>query len=171
MKSFKSTISIIIASIFILLAFISCPAYIPPSSGSETDPGDVWIEPESETVSEDFETEVHCNTGSQHLAAYGIDFYYDSEKISASSVTAGADGFLSASNINEPGKIATSGFNAGGVTPGTDLHLLTIHWTIVSSGTSNIDVDVDTGTFVNENTEIIGTPMGISGSVTVTARK
>jgi hypothetical protein len=102
------------------------------------------------------------------LAAYGVDFSYNSSilSVASSDVSAGSDGFVSAINANNPGVLATSGFDASGRGPNASLHLLTINWHAVGRGTSAIDLNVKN--FVDPSaTTTIGTPRGISGSITV----
>jgi hypothetical protein len=132
--------------------------------------GSVWIDPVSQSVSVGSSVvfEVHCHTGNQDLAAYGIDIYYNSGVLAINSdddVEEGADGFIAAVNINTVGKIVTSGFDTGGEGPGNDLHLLTVTMQAIGSGTSSLDVDVRS--LADSDTNIVGNPNGISGSITV----
>jgi hypothetical protein len=132
--------------------------------------GSVWITPVSQIVSTGSNVvfEVHCNTGNQKLAAYGIDIYYNSGVLAINTdddVVEGADGFIAAVNVNTVGKIITSGFDISGKGPGNDLHLLTIMMQAVGGGTSSLDVDVRS--LADSDTNTVGNPNGISGSVTV----
>ncbi|MBN2533187.1 MAG: hypothetical protein JXB88_09865 [Spirochaetales bacterium] len=144
-----------------------------PSTGK--DPGTVWVVPEIQQVSfnGDFTTEIHVNTGTQLLAAYGIDILYDSSVIAVrttigtSGVEAGPDGFVTAVNAQTPGIIRTSGFDIAGTGPGSDLHIMTVYWTTVSEGTSPLSIDVKTLSDLNADT--IGMPNGIGGTISVTS--
>jgi hypothetical protein len=142
----------------------------PTPTPAQKTAGSVWIDPESQSVSMGSSVvfEVHVHTGSQDIAAYGIDIYYDSAILSINSdddVEEGADGFIAAVNVNTDGKIVTSGFDTGGEGPGTDLHLLTITMQANGRGTSALDLDVRS--LADSDTNTIGTPDGISGSITV----
>ena len=75
------------------------------------------------------------------------------------------DGFIAAVNPDEAGVLRASGFDVAGTGPGTDLHLLTVNWVAVTTGTSILDLDVKTLT--DSGTTPIGTPNGIDGTVTV----
>jgi hypothetical protein len=115
-----------------------------------------------------FTTEIHVNSGEQELAAYGIAISYDETILSIESdddVVEGADGFISAVNVNDPGVIKTSGFDVGGVGPGADLHLLTINWDAIDTGTVTLVIEVDS--LADPDTNPIGAPAGFSGTVTI----
>ncbi|MBN1696186.1 MAG: hypothetical protein JW881_01620, partial [Spirochaetales bacterium] len=135
--------------------------------------GSVWIFPESQTVAIDtqFITEVRCHTGTTRIAAYGIDIYYNPQivaiyrDIGNNGVQPGSDGFLSAINANESGKLVTSGFDTDGSGPGENLHILTVNWTAIAMGTTYIEINIRN--LVNENTYTIGELQGIPGKVTV----
>jgi hypothetical protein len=139
-----------------------------------TEPGTVWIEPSSlmVNVGDYFFVEVHINSGTQKIAAYGLYITYDSTIIELYSsagtngIETGPYGFISATAATSEGLIRPSGFDTAGTGPGTDLHFLTIHFRAVSVGTTIIDVSVDD--LVDESTAAIGTPNGINGEVTVT---
>jgi hypothetical protein len=148
------------------------PPTEPPAGGS-TSAGDVWIVPASQGVDlgSNFFTEIHVNTGSQLLAAYGIEIYYDPSiievdtSVGSDGVEAGPDGYLSAVNPNTSGNLIMSGFDASGKGPGEDLHILTVYWTAVGTGTTVIDMVINA--FVDDTTMDIGSPAGTGGSVTV----
>ena len=65
-----------------------------------------------------FTTEVHVNSGSQYFSAYGFDIAFNqtiitpNTAIGSSSVSPGADGFVSAVNATTPGLLLISGFDA-----------------------------------------------------------
>ena len=67
--------------------------------------------------------DIRVNSGSQRVAAFGMNITYDANILSAVAVLAGADGFVSATNIGTPGSIITSGIDVSGTGPGSDLHL------------------------------------------------
>jgi hypothetical protein len=142
------------------------PTAVPKGAGS------VWLDPDNMTVGngENFTMNVHCHTGSQKLAAYGIDFLYDASVITVNTgvgnngVEAGPDGFIAAINSPE-GQLITSGFDLSGKGPGNELNILKINWTAAGVGTTDITINVKR--FVDPATADIGTLTGHSATVTV----
>jgi hypothetical protein len=136
--------------------------------------GDVRIVPQQTSVfiNQTFSVEIHVDTGYQMIAAYGIDLSFTSGVISVDAskgnngVEAGPDGFVAAANISESGMLKTSGFDATGKGPGRDLHLLTICFT-AGPYEGNTPLNLAINTLVDENTDVIGIPSSINGSVTV----
>ncbi|MBN2442902.1 MAG: hypothetical protein JXJ04_16205 [Spirochaetales bacterium] len=136
--------------------------------------GNVWLEPAAQTIKakDNFTTEIFADAGTQKLAAYGLNITYGDPMISvdidngSNGVSPGADGFISAVNATEPGLLRISGFDATGTGPGRNLHLLTIFWTAgPEEGTVSINIDVDS--LADANTETIGNPWGVGGTVTI----
>lgn len=138
-----------------------------PSPVPHPDAGAVWVVPPDLTVDvgDEFVTEIHVNSGTQKLAAYGIDIIYDPVVISIDDMIAGPDGFVSATSGSDPGLIIASGFDTQGTGPGEDLHLLTLYWTAAGGGTTLLELIIND--LVDDNINIIGTPHGINGQVTV----
>ncbi|MBN2535539.1 MAG: hypothetical protein JXB88_21855 [Spirochaetales bacterium] len=183
------TISIIIFIIIAITAFLfhsgcgidqntdqTTPSPTPGNTPESTQGkaiGTVWIDPATKTVdmNEDvnFSLDVYVNSGSQKVAAYGIDITYEDEIILAKSVSAGVDGFIAAANIDEPGFISTSGFDINGKGPGTALHLLIINFEALATGNSPIGVTVNSLT--DPETQVIGTPTGEDGNVEIISGK
>ena len=153
----------------------TAPPVTPAPTGAPTDPlvtpgpgiGDVSMSPSSIVVQsgDSFSFGIVVNSGGQRVAAYGIDITYDASVLTANAAVAGADGFVSAVNLNDPGIIVTSGFDASGVGPGGSLELLVIQMTADNQGTSAIGINVDK--LVDEATNTVGNPNGIGGTVTV----
>jgi len=124
-----------------------------PTPFNQAEAGTVWFEPKVQTVAlmANFTTEIHVNSGTQMLAAYGIDITWDIAIIdldidapgSSNGVIVGADGFISATNANVAGVLKTSGFDAMGKDPGSNLHLMTINWTAVSAGETELTMDIN----------------------------
>lgn len=144
--------------------------------GAYLSPGDVWFVPEDTTVSinTDFILELHINTGTEMLAAYGMEITYDHAIISINSsmgsngVDPGLDGYLATAGVPNPGILRISGFDTTGAGPGPDLHLVTIYWTSgYDEGNTSITITVED--FITPDYNTIGTPSGKTGSVTVTA--
>jgi endoglucanase len=146
-----------------------------PTTPSEPGTGDVWFVPDTQSVGtgSNFTTEIHVNTGSQLLAAYGFDINFDSNIISVntdigtSGVEEGPDGYVAAVNAETSGFISMSGFDTDGTGPGTNLNIVIVNWTAGNNaGTSALDLVVND--LIDENTNVIGSPNAIDGSVTVT---
>ena len=141
--------------------------YVPPPSG------EVSVVPQSGTVilNSQFTTNVYVMSPYELVAAYGIEITFDQSIIGVNSqigtkgVEAGPDGFVAAVNDTEPGKLIISGFDINGTGPGTNLHLLTIHWDALQTGTSALDLTIDK--LVNPETMTIGFPRDVDSSVTV----
>jgi predicted RNA-binding protein with EMAP domain len=138
-----------------------------------TGAGEVSVVPSDLTVTEgdNFSVEIHVNTGAQKIAAYGIYIGYNTEVLALdtsmgeSGISEGPDGFIAAVNAKQPGLVRVSGFDTSGEGPGTDLHLLTVYWTAIGTGTSLIEITVDN--LVDNNTHNIGERKGINGTATV----
>ncbi len=132
--------------------------------------GNVWFSPVStQTVGNTFETEIYVGTGNQNIAAYGLNITYNEDVIQIASdndIEAGAEGFVSAVNIdNANGWVMIAGFEAKGTGPSSQLHLLSITWTTVGAGTSSLDLTIEH--LVNNYTTPIEHPNAIDGSVVV----
>ena len=138
-------------------------------------PGAIWLVPDKKyaIAGDKFTTEVHLNSGTQTFAAYGLDIFYDIAVITvdyslgSSGAVAGPDGFITAtSSSGLNGTIVLSGFDAMGTGPGSDLHILDIHWIAVGPGTTTLDVVINS--LVDNQIVQIGNPIAFDGSVTVT---
>jgi hypothetical protein len=112
------------------------------------------------------------NSGTSKLGAYKFIINYnenvinvDTSKGDYQGADTGADGFVSAFNAVVPGKIVVNGFSAMGTGPGEDLHVLTIYWTTVGTGTTTLDLTVEQ--LADEVRDNIGTPNGLDGARTV----
>jgi len=122
----------------------------PRPTAPPKNPGSAWMTPEeiNTTVNQKFDTEIHVNTGSMKIAAYGFNVAYDKNVLAldASKGTngceAGAQGFVSAINANSPGTIVIAGFDPFGKEPGTNLSLVKIHWIAKAKGSSDIVITV-----------------------------
>ena len=133
--------------------------------------GDVWFSTvTTQQVGDVFTTEIYVDTGSQNLGAYGLVIDWDQSILIVQGgndgVAAGADGFLAAANVdNNVGTMMVSGFEATGAGPNSQLHLLTITWEAVGAGTTPLDLTIET--LVDSDTNIVGNPTDIDGSVLV----
>ncbi|MBN2444275.1 MAG: hypothetical protein JXJ04_23135 [Spirochaetales bacterium] len=155
------------------------PTHEPTAPPAIPSPGAVWLEPTPSgtiTNGSKFKTEVHCNSGTQRLAAYNIDFSYN-ESIIIVDTTIGTDGvedgpddFSGAPTVtNTDGKINVTNSEENGITAGTDLHILTINWTAVSQGSAIITITVNN--LADEDADTIGTPTGIPLNITIEPSK
>lgn len=146
------------------------PVRTAPPAGQE--PGDVWIVPSSQIVyrGSSFITEVHVNTGSQKLHAYGIHITFSTRLIKvkggSNGVEAGPDGFLAAVNV-QGSVLKMAGFDTSGKGPKSDLYLLAIHWIADAENTGNATLMVDVENLVDNKTNPVGIPRGKNGTVTV----
>ena len=132
--------------------------------------GDVWLSSVStQTVGDIFETEIYVDTGSLKIGAYGFNIAYNKDVIQIGSddnIEAGAEGFVSAVNIdNVNGLVTIVGIESMGTGPSSQLHLLTITWTAVDVGRSSLDLTIDT--LLDTDYIEIGTPKDIDSSVVV----
>lgn len=115
---------------------------------------DVWFEPDTVDVNinDPFMTSIYLDTVGYVLAAYGIDILYDpgvleldKSQAGGAGIEAGADGFLTVSNSNEPGIISTAGFDLTGKAPNPRLELLRVYWIAIGAAeSSEIRLDVRT---------------------------
>ena len=153
--------------------FSDYSAYDEGRTVAPSGPGTCSLLPSSIAVNlnDSFTTDIHVDTGTQRLGAYGIDVLFDSSKITvdtdvgASGVSPGADGFVTAVSTAIAGVLTISGFDVSGKGPSSSLHLVTINWTAAGTGTTNVAVDVITLVDVSYN--VIGTPAGVGNTVTV----
>jgi hypothetical protein len=160
------TIVIVIATVFLIT---TCSEDSTELSG----PGTCSMFPKSVAVdlNDQFTTEIHVDTGSQKIAAYHVDVLFDSNIISvntgvgSSGVTDGTDGFHAAVNANSASVLQINGFDVAGEGPGSNLHLVTINWTAVGNGTTDVTMEVDV--LVDTSYVTIGTPAGNISTVTV----
>ncbi|MBN2443012.1 MAG: hypothetical protein JXJ04_16760 [Spirochaetales bacterium] len=132
--------------------------------------GDVWLVPEFSTVAigDSFDLEIHVNSGTQKLAAYGFTITYDAVMLTIQDVDEGTDGFLAAANTITPGITVTSGFDTAGTGPGTDLQVLVLTFKAINGPYSEINITIDQ--LVDDLTNTIGTPNGIGGVVNITGK-
>ncbi|MBN1214711.1 MAG: hypothetical protein JXA99_04640, partial [Candidatus Lokiarchaeota archaeon] len=175
MKHRKITIIPILSMIFIgFFLTMNINLLAPRSSISKTlnssASGDVWFSSvPTQTVGDTFETNIYVDTGSQILGAYGFEIAYNDaviQIVNSNDVVAGAQGFVSAVNIdNNNGVVTIAGFDAMGTGPGSQLHLLTLAWTAVGTGTSSLDLSIMD--LADNMLEPIGTATDIDGSVVV----
>lgn len=130
--------------------------------------GDVWIYPQNVIVSSGSQTnvEIHVNTGTQDFAAYGFTIFYDPVKLQILSVEDGAEGFISAT-CADYGILCMSGFNASGIAPGSNLHIVTLicDTDINECGETTMQMEIDSLTDSSSHT--IGNPTAYNGTVII----
>ena len=138
---------------------------------AQDSPGDMYLYPAATRVreNENFDLYIMVNSGTQKIAAYGITISYSPNIIIVSDVIAGPDGYVSASGAGiTQGAVRLSGFDATGKGPGEALHFLTLRCEAVSAGTTGVNISINQ--LVDPEIMEVGTPTGIGGSVTVSAR-
>ncbi len=151
----------------------STPARTPKPSPLPKLPGASWLNPDEITVSinEKFSTEIIGNSGTKKLNAYGYSLVYDKAIIAldtakgTSGVEAGPDGYVSAINANEAGRLVIAGFDVNGKGPGTNLKMLVVHWIAKASGSTEIVFAANN--FNDSDGKLIGTLMTAGSTVTV----
>jgi hypothetical protein len=146
------------------------PTIEPTAFPDPIEEGDVWVVPDSQTVTkgDSFTLNIHVHSGTKRLSSYGFVITYDARTLDATAAEAGSDGFVAAANLNNSGTIDIAGFDAGGITPGSDLDLIVITFNATNGPWSHIDIEVNVLT--NENTEQIGPEPpydGIGGVVNI----
>ncbi|MBN2738721.1 MAG: hypothetical protein JXR70_17195 [Spirochaetales bacterium] len=108
------------------------------NEADKTVPGTVWMEL-ADPISPAYGTfivEVHCNSGSQNVAAYGFDIGFDTNYVNPK-VSVGQNGattentsdgvMIAAASLNG-NVLKISGFDVNGKGPGSDLHILNVHF-------------------------------------------
>jgi len=122
-------------------------------------PGHIWFVPSRiiTQTNDKFSIELHIGLNKLNIAAYGIDIIYNPSIINVdisignNGVIPGEQGFLSAVNAEEQGLLKVAGFDTYGVGPSDNLHLLTIWWTAINKGSTDINMEI----IDSSNSEII----------------
>lgn len=135
-------------------------------------PGDGWLIPPAVSPSpgDDFSIELHVNTGTSSLGAFGITATWDS---SIATIKSGGGSFTAASgtglnlvaNTNEPGIAKITGFTTEIITAGADVMVGSLNFNATIAGTLNIGLVMDT--LAGSDSLIIGVPYGYNGSVII----
>ena len=150
------------------------PTHTPqPADKPEPQIGEVWMDVPGEPVTQgtEFAAKVYLNSGEKKLAAYGLSISYDPAIVSVDTdkgnagVEPGVDGFVAAVNTSEPGNIVAAGFDVYGKGPGEKLHVITVYWKAVGSGTSAVNIVVNS--LVDDDTMSIGAKKGMSTVIEV----
>jgi hypothetical protein len=87
-----------------------------------------------------FSATVYANTGDQLLSSYNITVSYSTGTLTPdicsgiNGINAGTDGFVTTVDAQTSGKIIVSGFDAGGIGPGTKLKLFNIKLKAIDFG-------------------------------------
>jgi hypothetical protein len=144
-----------------------------PTPGNIPGAGNVWFEPAAYNVNvgDNFDTYIRANTGDQVLGAYSFEITFDGAILSVNvslgsgGVDTDGSGFVTAGNT--PGFIKIAGYDTSGKAPGTNLAVVTIHWTAIGAGTSSLTTVVTDFVALGDYT-IIGAPNASNGSVIVT---
>jgi hypothetical protein len=150
---------------------VPTPATTPKPSPLPKLPGTSWMVPDdiNVAVKDKFTTEIKGNTGAKKIHAYGYSITYDKAVVSLdtskgnSGVEPGPDGYVSAINANEAGRLVVAGFDVNGKGPGESLSMLVVHWTAISSGSSEIKLAANN--FNDADGKLIGTLMTAGSTV------
>ena len=119
--------------------------------------GDVWLTPTNQNVgtSQNFDMEVHMDTGGKDLGAFNMYFDFDAAEVTIDltnndGIDRGSD-TSSYTIMSNPDDIANGHFRFAGMTAsnyanGSDVHLVTIHAQSTAGfteGTSDLDIRVN----------------------------
>lgn len=103
--------------------------------------GQVWINPSSQTVNTGATAtiQIHANTGSTALGAFGFTITYPSNMFTLGTITDMTSAGLNlTNNTTTAGTIITAGFNATGITASTDISLISITLTANSTDRKSV---------------------------------
>jgi hypothetical protein len=118
-----------------------------------------------------FDTKVMLDTGTQRIAAFGIELTWDPLVMSVNTslgnngVDPGPDPLNLTVNASNLGSLRIAGYDINGKGPSTAFHLVTVHWLANTPGTTAIDIKIET--LADQNATSI-TAFPASGTVTVT---
>jgi len=143
-----------------------------PSITPMGDIGKMWIEPAVQTVNcgSAFQISVHCNSGTQMVAAYGIKLNFTDSIITPNTsigmrgVEAGAQGFVSAASYNLPGNILITGFDTSGKGPGNSLEICRVNFTTLTGISGTADITLKINTLTDEDYNDIGDLSSATGA-------
>ncbi len=146
-------------------AFDSVIVIVTPEN---TDGGEVWMaDIENPSVGDVFNSAFLVNTGTQNFAAFGLDITFDPGIIQISAIISSISGLSIVQNIdNNAGTATIAGFSTSSAGPSQMLEIFQIQWNAFAEGTSTISIQVNDLT--DSDTNVIGNPIGISNSITVT---
>jgi hypothetical protein len=144
-----------------------------PDSMIEQDAGLVWITPSEITAKKggDVAMEIHVNTGSQKIAAYGFVLSFDPKVIDTNTqkgtngIDALPDGYVQAVNATKKGELFIAGFDVYGKGPGKDLSVIRVNLKAIAAGTSNLALEVKNLT--DEKSTPLGKPVAKGAKITV----
>jgi endoglucanase len=107
-----------------------------------------------------FKINVNVTSSASVVAAYGVTVTWPSALATCSSVAAGTDGYVSASNIGTAGQAVISGFDATGKGPGSNLNFIVLNMT-AASGTGSGAIGLTIQSLVDASTNnLCGTTSG-----------
>jgi len=109
--------------------------------------------------------DIHANTGSAALAAFGFTITYPSNLMSFGTIAEIASGLNLTNNTTVAGQIITAGFNTSGVAGSSDLSLIRITLNATAAGAANVGLSVKNLNDASGN--VIGTPSGTGATVTI----
>jgi hypothetical protein len=182
----KRNIVILVLIVSLLVLFASCseeaksgkiskssnatplpPEMIKPGAGL------VKLEPADSTVKKgnDFAVEIHVNTGTQKVAAYGFVLTFDPAVIDVigskgtNGVDALPDGFVQAVNATKRGEVFAAGFDVYGKGPSDDLGIAKVSFKAVGQGQTSIGLEVRS--LFDEKSNPLGNPQGEGAQVSV----
>lgn len=144
-----------------------------PESMIEQDAGLAWLAPADITAKKGDEVavDIHVNTGSQKIAAYGFILTFDPKVIDVNAgkgtngVEALPDGYVQAVNATKKGELFIAGFDVYGKGPGKDLGIMRVN--MKATGTGSTELALSVKNMTDEKSTPLGKPAANGGKVTV----
>jgi hypothetical protein len=105
----------------------------------------------------EFDVKIYVDANNEKVGAYQFELSYDQNRLVLDphrGVSAGSDGFITASNTRVPGHVTVNGFNAEGYQGEKEMHLVTIHFNGQENDADSIRVIIDD--LANEKGNAIG---------------
>jgi len=145
------------ASVTIMSATTASPTEVPTPEPTPTEAptaipteppgaGEVWISPASQTIPVDGTptVEIHANTGNKMLGAFEVRLEYDSYFFTCQGAEAIQPEIMYAVGTGASGVIIIQGFDASGLSAGTDVPLMRVKLTPISGvyGSSLINLNI-----------------------------
>ncbi len=107
-----------------------------------------WLDPASQSAvyGNTVPVEIHLDTGSSAIGAFGFSVTYPTAMFTLGSVSEIQSGINLTTNANTPGTIVVAGFNPSGIPASYDLALIriTLIVTTTAAGTGNLTLEVRT---------------------------
>ncbi len=146
-----------------------------PTLGPTSPPGiglgQCWIDPSSQSAYPGYTVtfEIHANTGSIPLCAFGFTIGYPAELFAFQSISEITSGCNITTNAGTAGSIVLAGFNVNGLPASEDLALARITLVTKDSASGNASVTLAVDTLADYSGDTIGNPSGIGAVIDIAA--